>query len=490
MVVLDAIWIAYACVSAALGLYAVHRLALTVQAARSPNPRAEAADPHGDVPVVTVQLPLYNERFVAERLIDAACRLDWPRDRLEIQVLDDSTDDTAELCRELTGMWRSRGIDIHYLHRDDRTGYKAGALQAGLERARGQFVLVLDADFVADPDLLQRTIGHFADERVAMVQARWAHLNREQGALTELQALLLDGHFAVEQHGRAGYGRFFNFNGTAGLWRARAIFESGGWHGDTLTEDLDLSYRAQLRGWQFVYLCHEQVAGELPADIRGFKSQQFRWAKGSVQVARKLLVDVWRAPVPVRVKLEAAFHLTHNLPYLLSALLALLAVPALVWRGTDSDLALWLQLALVLGAPVVLAVYVAASQKRIGGWAAVWPALYRVPSLMALTAGMSLSQSRAVLEGLCGTGTREFVRTPKEGQGGRNNRAARRRYRRAAGWMPWLEIACAIYLAVGTGWAVGSGQLGAAPILAVFAIGFFVVGVATLAGPRVQSPAP
>jgi hypothetical protein len=479
----------YAALSILLGLYAVHRVHLVALAwrvrRRGPAP-APLPDP---LPVVTVQLPIYNERYVAARLIDAACALDWPADRLEVQVLDDSTDDTSAICAERVTAWRGRGIAAVHLRRASRAGYKAGALEAGLAAAAGELVLVLDADFVPAPDFLRRTVGHFADPAVGMVQARWEHLNRAAGPLTEVQALLLDGHFAVEQTARARTGRFFNFNGTAGLWRRAAIESAGGWQHDTLTEDLDLSYRALLAGWRFAYLLDQSVPAELPADINAFKSQQFRWAKGSVQVARKLLPAVVRSRQPLRVKIEAALHLTHNLPYLLTAALALLAVPALVWSEGGRAAPLALELALAAGAVLVTAGYLLAAERgihgRLGGRRAL-AVVARVPALLAVTAGISLSQARAVIEGAAGRPS-EFVRTPKSGEVG----AARRGpgYLARAGLTPILELAAAAWLAVGLGQAIAAGRLAAAPILALFAIGFACVGVASLAPTRARRPA-
>jgi Glycosyltransferase like family 2 len=481
-------WWAYLAVMAALALYALHRLhlVLAVWRTRSRAGRGhptESAPLPDELPIVTVQLPIYNERYVVERLVDAVCALDWPRDRLDIQVLDDSTDDTVALARARVDHWRRRGVAIEHVRRTDRAGFKAGALEHGLARARGQLILVLDADFVPPPDLLRRMAGHLTDEGVAMVQARWDHLNRASSPLTSLQALLLDGHFGVEQTARARTGRFFNFNGTAGLWRRSAIEDAGGWHGDTLTEDLDLSYRALLRGWRFAYLLEQSVPGELPADINGFKSQQFRWAKGSMQVARKLLPQVLRSRRGVAVKLEALFHLTHNLPYLLTAALALLAVPALAWREPAPLGSLWIEVALAIGAAAVTAAYLITAQAAVRpqplglrGGAAV---AARVPAIIALTAGISLSQSRAVLEGLAGRPS-EFVRTPKQGVVGVPRSPHSRGYPARAGMLPAVELAAAAYLATGLVHALSAGRYMAAPILGLFAFGFAAVGAASL----------
>ena len=272
-----------------------------------------------------MQLPLFNEMYVAARLLDAIALLEYPRDKLEIQVLDDSTDETQAICRAKVEELANQGLDIQYIHRTDRTGFKAGALEHGLKTARGEFVMVFDADFLPPVDFIERTVHFFTNAKVGMVQVRWDHVNRDYSRLTELQAMMLDGHFVIEHTARHRSGRFFNFNGTAGIWRREAIADAGGWSHDTLTEDMDLSYRAQLRGWEFIYLKDVVSPAELPVEMNAFKSQQFRWAKGSIQVAKKLLPTIWRSKdVPFNVKLEAFFHLTNNFAYPLLLLLSIL----------------------------------------------------------------------------------------------------------------------------------------------------------------------
>jgi hypothetical protein len=422
-----------------------------------------------ELPRVTVQLPLFNERLVAGRLLEAVTALDWPRDRLQIQVLDDSTDDCADFCRAECERLEAGGVDVEYRHRVDRRGFKAGALEAGLATATGDLILILDADFVPEPDLLRRVAGCFADPEVGMVQVRWEHINRDYSMLTEIQALLLDGHFVVEQSARSRSGRFFNFNGTAGVWRRRAIDDAGGWHHDTLTEDLDLSYRALLRGWQFRYLIGTAVPAELPVQMAGFKSQQFRWAKGSVQVARKLLPRLLRARLPWPVKLEGFFHLTQNVPYLLTAILAITAVPALALDGRPGS---WpLELALMIGTVGTLGAYCAASQRR------ALPALARLPALIAVTVGISINQSHAVIEGAIGHDS-PFIRTPKHGLTRTGQKP--RRYRSAIGLIPVAEIALAIYFAAGAVAAFAFGRPLAIPALGIFGAGFAYVGLLSL----------
>ena len=283
-------------------------------------------------PVVTIQLPIYNEMYVADRLIDAVCQIDYPRELLEIQVLDDSTDETQSVAEQAVRRNAARGVDITFIHRTDRSGYKAGALEAALKVAKGEFVAIFDADFIPTPDFLTRTVPFFTDPKVAMVQARWGHINQDYSLLTKIQSILLDGHFVLEHGGRNRAGLFFNFNGTAGIWRRVAITDAGGWQHDTLTEDLDLSYRAQLRGWRFVFLPDLIAPAEVPVEMNSFKSQQHRWAKGSIQTCLKLLPRILRSNVPLHVKTEAFFHLTANFNYPLMCVLSVLMAPAMVIR--------------------------------------------------------------------------------------------------------------------------------------------------------------
>jgi cellulose synthase/poly-beta-1,6-N-acetylglucosamine synthase-like glycosyltransferase len=414
---------------------------------------------------VTVQIPLYNEPAVAARVITAAADLRWPADLLEIQVLDDSTDGTVDIVGAAVAALRERGIDAHHIRRPGRTGFKAGALAHGLTLARGDFLLVLDADFVPPPDFLVRTIPRFADEEIGCVQARWAHLNRGASALTEAQSVILDGHFAVEQTARHRAGRFFNFNGTAGVWRRVAIDAAGGWSADTLTEDTDLSYRAQLAGWRLAYLPDVTAAAELPASMPAFQSQQFRWAKGQTQVARKLLARVWHAPLPLAVKAEAALHLTGNVAYLLLLALCLLAPFALA-KPRAIDLAL-------AGTTLTChAAFYVVSQRSLR-------ALLRLPSVMAVCAGLCVSQTRAVIEGLLGRPS-DFIRTPKDGSidpptshpsPRSRTRSIPRPRPRHSRHRP-VELALALYTAATLIAAIALGRWFAVPFLALFTVGF------------------
>jgi cellulose synthase/poly-beta-1,6-N-acetylglucosamine synthase-like glycosyltransferase len=368
-----------------LAFYGIHRSALLWTYLRH---RRERTAPsvrflESELPRVTVQLPMFNEMLVAERLIDAAARIDYPRERLEIQVLDDSIDATARVAKARCEALRRAGVDIHYVRRSDRRGYKAGALEEGLRHAKGEFVLVFDADFVPHPSAARDLVHFFADPTVGMVQARWGHLNREHSLLTRCQAMLLDGHFVIEHTARNRSGKFFNFNGTAGMWRRSTIEDAGGWEHDTITEDMDLSYRAQLAGWRFVYLPSVCVPAELPCDMTSFKSQQYRWAKGSVQTARKLLGRIVRAPIAPKVKREAFFHLTNNLAYVFLLVLAALQLPNMVIRRQMENPTL-----LLLDVPLfwatcgsVGAFYVVAHGDLYGSR---WQAIKRLPAMMAL----------------------------------------------------------------------------------------------------------
>lgn len=404
-----------------LALYGVHRLwLLRVWARERCRPRLPRPTLPADPalwPLVTVQLPIYNERFVARRLIDAAARLDWPAHLLEIQVLDDSNDDTCRIVDESAAYWQAQGINVCVLRRPQRTGYKAGALAHGLVRAQGEFLAVFDADFIPTVDFLQRTVPCFTDFGIGMVQARWDFLNAEYSWLTRVQALLLGPHFGIEHFVRCRRGLFFNFNGTAGIWRRSAIDAAGGWQADTVTEDLDLSYRAQLAGWHFLYLDDYAVPSELPATLADFRSQQQRWAKGSIQTAKKLLPTILCSPLPLSVKTEAAAHLLANLGWLFGAIVTFTLYPTILWRtGIGPYQLLRIDLPLFLGASVAIMVYFflyAVSQR--GRQNLLW-----LPLLPILAVGLAPCLAWAVMQGFLVRGG-DFVRTPKFGLRGRQN---------------------------------------------------------------------
>jgi cellulose synthase/poly-beta-1,6-N-acetylglucosamine synthase-like glycosyltransferase len=479
----------YLTILLALAFYGFHRSSLVFLYYRNRDKRPRAPGTFSDLPAVTVQLPLFNEMYVVERLLDAVAEIRYPRDRFQVQVLDDSTDETQEICQRKIAELRARhaDLDIEYVHRVDRKGFKAGALENGLSTAKGEFMLIFDADFLPQPDVLERCIHHFLDPRVAVVQCRWDHLNRDFSGLTEVQALMLDGHFIMEHAGRNRSGRFFNFNGTAGIWRRAAIADAGGWQHDTLTEDMDLSYRAQLRGWRFVYLPEIAAPAELPVEMSAFKAQQFRWAKGSVQVAKKLLPAILRSNATFSQKTEAFFHLTNNVAYPLLLLLSLLLLPNLALRphhGWREVLAI--DLPLFFGTTLSIASFYLASEREIAllrDPAAPrrldWSVLRRLPLVMSLGIGLCVSQSRAVLEAVFGRET-EFVRTPKHGIRGRLEAWSSKKYRAAKSITPFIELAMAAYFAVAMAVAVHHGHYLSMPFLALFLCGFGYVGWVSL----------
>lgn len=452
-----------------LAAFGCHRALLLVLYLRYRRRLETPPDPQ-TLPVVTVQLPLYNEMYVATRLLDAVCELDYPRDRLEIQVLDDSDDETCELLQLAVEKWRARGVDVRRLHRTKRIGFKAGALASGLESARGELIAVFDADFVPGTTFLRKTVPWFQDEGVGMVQARWDHLNRGFSLLTRIQAVLLDGHFRIEHAARFASGRFFNFNGTAGVWRRRAIETAGGWQHDTLTEDLDLSYRAQLHGWRFLYLAELGVPAELPVDIAGFKSQQYRWAKGSVQTARKLLGRILRARVPRKKKIEAFFHLTTNFAYPLMVLLSVLIFPAVLARQGNSEwMLLVIDLPLFLAATLSVVAYYSLSQLVFDDRE---EKLLRIlPAVLALGIGLSVNNSRAVLSGLIRNGG-TFVRTPKYRIVGPDASWRNKKYRAEVDGTFVLEGLLSLYLVVCLGLAIYQAMWLAVPFLYLFVQGY------------------
>ena len=496
-------WVTVAAYAVTLGLllpFAGHRLHLW-RLSRRPNP-IQRRKWSGPLPAVTVQLPVYNERHVVERLIDAACALDYPDDLLEIQLLDDSDDETSSLAASRIAHWRSRGRDVRHLRRTEREGYKAGALAAGLRSARGEFLLIFDADFVPGPGVVRDLLPSFSNPAVGMAQARWDHLNEGQSWLTRAQAVLLDGHFAFEQGGRFRGGRFFNFNGTAGMWRRAALVDAGGWHFDTLTEDLDVSYRAQLEGWRFVYRDDVGVPAELPASLEAFLTQQRRWAQGGIQTARKVLPAVLRSSAPDAAKWEAFVHLCGHLAHPLTLLLGLLVLPAaLARRRVGLDAFWWVDLLLfVMATGPFVWFYVQAARTRRR------PApVKRALETIALGVGLSLFLTRSVLRGL--RSTRDpFRRTPKRGvailetslwPGPRT--AVDPGYERT-GWTAAAAAGVALggALAAETVFALTSGLWASAPFIGLFSFGFLRLGSAGLVssglppepegGPREESP--
>src|SRR6476646_1309810 len=469
---------AYFFVLVILAIYGWHRYYLVYLYMRNKDRQPKPQPPLDPQPVVTIQLPLYNEMYVADRLIDAVCRIEYPRERLEIQVLDDSTDETGSIADLAVRRFAAQGFDIKYFHRANREGYKAGALEAGLKVARGEFIAIFDADFIPSPDFLNRLMPHFADPGVGMVQARWGHINQDYSLLTKIQSILLDGHFVLEHGGRHRAGRFFNFNGTAGAWRRVAIDDAGGWQHDTLTEDLDLSYRAQLRGWRFVFLSDVIAPAEVPVEMNGFKSQQHRWAKGSVQTCMKLLPRILRADVPLGVKVEAFFHLTANFNYILMCVLSVLIFPSMVIRYNMG----WYEM-LLIDVPLFFAAtfsfcnFYAVCQREIyPDWRA---RLKYVPFLMSVGIGLSVNNTRAVVEALFNRES-EFARTPKYRIEANADEWVGKKYRQSVAVQPLIEVALGLYFTATVFYALANQIYGTLPFLVLFQVGFLYTGLLSI----------
>ena len=475
-----AILVPYFFLLALLAVYGIHRYEI-IRLYRKhrkhvPEPPSRRFD---ELPRVTIQLPLYNERFVVERLLEEIAKIDYPRDRLQIQVLDDSTDETHPFTERLVGEYRAHGLPIEYHHRRNRHGFKAGALEEGLRLATGELIAIFDADFLPPSDFLQRTVHHFTDPRVGLVQTRWTYLNREYNLLTKVQAILLDGHFILEHVGRSGAGLFFNFKGTAGILRRQMIEESGGWEHDTLTEDADLSYRAQLLGWKFVYLPNVECPSELPVDTHGFQVQQFRWAKGQTQVSLKLLRRILSAAIPRREKMEAVWHLTPNICYPLMILVTALLLPVMVVRfyiGWQEMV--FLDLPFVLATFFSVVVFYTYAQVAAGhrGW---FRSLLMIPAVMAAGVSLTLSNTRAVVEALIGHKT-SFVRTPKYAITGSGQADVPARYRSRSGFLPYLELLLGTYFVGVIVYLVDALNLLAVPFMLLFAGGYYWAAFSTL----------
>jgi len=474
-----------------VSLYGLHRYVLVYLYYRHRRNAPQPAGRFQELPRVTVQLPMYNERLVARRIIEKTCQIDYPRDRMQIQVLDDSVDQTCVIARKAVEEMRAQGSDIEYVHRDDRTGYKAGALANGLRTAKGEFITIFDADFVPDPQILGRSIHYFTDPRVCVVQTRWDHLNRNDSLLTRSQAIFLDGHFAIEHVARNRSDRFMSFNGTAGTWRRAAIEDAGGWQHDTLTEDLDLSYRAQLKGWKFVFLPDLTAPAELPPEMSAFKAQQFRWTKGGAQTALKLLPKVLLSKAPLKAKIEAMFHLTCFTVHLYMLILVVLLFPALYlqcvpmesgtfWRGVF-DLSVF-----TLATMSASVFYLASQVELLRDWRSV---LKYMPMLMALGVGVSVSNSKAILEALLGKQS-EFVRTPKYGERKRVSRFAlvpSGDKRRKRNLLPYVEFCFGIYMVLCVACSVVNLRAAmSTPFLVIFAFGFFYVSVMSFQTERIR----
>ena len=470
----------YFLVLSILAIFGMHRYYLVYLYLKNKKAVPKPEGKFIELPRVTIQLPMYNEMYVAERLIDAVVKMDYPRELLEIQVLDDSTDETVAIASRRVNYYKDQGLDISYLHRQNRQGYKAGALEEGMKVAKGEFIAVFDADFVPHKHFLMNTIHFFTAPQVGMVQMRWSHLNRNFSLITKLQSIFLDGHFVIEHTARNRSGRFFNFNGTAGIWRKTAISAGGGWQHDTLTEDLDLSYRTQMKGWQFIYLPEYSVPAELPVDIVAFKAQQHRWAKGSIQTAKKLLPKIFKAHLPLHVKVEAFFHLAANMAYLLMVPLSISILPVVIFRRDLN----WNQMIIydvplfLMATASVSALYIVSQKELYSDWTSTFKYL---PLLMGLGIGLSVNNSFAVIEALRNKES-EFVRTPKFGIEKRNDSWGTKKYKGNKKLLiPLVELVLGFYFTVAVVICINEGIWLTLPFLMLFQYGYLYISFLSFA---------
>ncbi|MBA3715398.1 MAG: glycosyltransferase [Pyrinomonadaceae bacterium] len=475
--------VVYFSILGVLAIYGAYRIKQVIDfwRYRRIEPQPAALYREEELPHITVQLPLFNEMYVVERLLQAVTALDYPRERLEIQVLDDSIDETVGRASATVEHYRREGFDIHYIHRIDRTGFKAGALENGLKTAKGELVAIFDADFVPKPDSLRKLVHYFTDPLVGCTQMRWSHINGSYNLLTRLQTIMLDGHFVIEQTVRNRTGGFFNFNGTAGIWRRRTIELSGGWQHDTLTEDTDLSFRAQLMGWRFVYLLDEDAPSEIPVEINAFKAQQRRWAKGVMQVGLKLYPRIWRAPLPFRVKAEMLFRLTGNISYPLMIVVSFLQFPLLLVRYNQGFFNLMLfDVPILFFSTVSVVLFYGSAVWYLDRAETRWRRLMHLPLVMAVGIGLAFSNARAVLEALLGIKS-EFVRTPKYSvEKSTDETWKRKNYKRKRGLLPLLELSFAVYFLLAILYAAHMRLWGTIPFLGLFFFGYAYIGTMSL----------
>ena len=475
-----AVLLPYFAVMIVLAVYGVHRYTmcyLYYKYRKNYNPNPPRL--FDSLPMVTVQLPIFNEQFVIDRLIEAICAMDYPSDKLDIQVLDDSTDETQQVAAAIVARYAALGHPIAYIHRTNRHGYKAGALDAGLKVAKGEYVAIFDADFVPPTDWLMKVIHHFAEPEIGMVQTRWSHMNRDYSMLTQIEAILLDGHFVMEHGARVRSGDYFNFNGTAGMWRIKAISDGGGWQHDTLTEDTDLSYRSQLAGWKFKYLPEVECPSELPIEMTAFKTQQARWAKGLIQTSIKVLPLMFKSHVPRRIKIEAVYHLTANLSYPLMVIMSVLLLPAMVCRFYQG----WFQMLLIdfplfTASTFSIAVFYVMSERVLfpKTW---WKTFLYLPFLMALGIGLTVTNTKAVVEALVGHKS-AFVRTPKYRVAKKGEKSQAAKYRKRLILAPWIELLLGCYFFAAILYTFSNHNYFTAPFLILFVIGYWYTGLMSL----------
>lgn len=467
-----------------LGLFGVHKyFLLSIYKKYKNHPIPKPPDPE-IWPDVTVQLPIFNERYVVKRLIRSCVCLDYPKDKLHIQILDDSNDMTVKLVSRLVKVLKNKGFRIDHVRRPDRVGFKAGALAYGLENTDSEFIAIFDADFVPDSDFLKKSVPYIMQEGIGMIQTRWGHINRGYSMLTQLQAIFLDAHFMIEHVARNRSGRFFNFNGTAGMWRKQAIIDAGGWQHDTLTEDLDLSYRSQLAGWKFTYLPDVIAPAELPAEMNAYKNQQHRWAKGSVQTGLKLIPRIWRSDFPLFIRMEAIIHLCNNFAYLLMAIPALLLVPVVKIQVGIEEVPwklVFVYLTVFLSATVSVIIYYARTIKETRG--SYWPGIIYLPALMGLGIGMSLNNGRAAVEAILRKQS-DFIRTPKFMLEGRKGTWRKKFYRPAKSFQPFIELLIGGYFTWGWLYFASQEVYYAMPFFLLFIFGFYYIGILSMSSLR------
>lgn len=469
----------YAFVMIVLTIFALHAWIMCIYYLRArKKPRPEAGELR-EYPLVCVQLPMFNEKFVVERLLEQVVQMDWPRSKFEIQVLDDSTDETTELCKRLVDKYKSEGFRIKLLHRVDRKGYKGGALTEGLAKTKAEYVAVFDADFLPPEDFLKRTIPFFSNPKVAVVQSRWEHINYDYSILTRAQAILLDQHFAVEQDMRCRFNHFMTFNGTAGVWRKKAIEDAGGWDGSCLAEDVDLSFRAQLKGWKFVYINDLRSPSELPIDVAGFKSQQFRWAKGTIQAGRKLLPDILTSKLSLIGKFEAIMHLTAHLVYPMMFLLAILIAPLLLVRNSGIDYRPYFAFMSVIsvGGIAYFGLYILAQMDSYSNWKT---RILAIPFVISSVMALSVNNSLAVIEGFMGKAS-EFVRTPKYNVKGRKDGKGAKAYRAKLKASTFIELVLGLYLAATAVYSLITMQYAILPFIILYSVGFLSFSFSSIA---------
>ena len=440
-------------------------------------------DIDSNLPFVSIQLPVFNEMYVMERLIDATVKMNYPLDRFEIQILDDSTDETLEISRRKAEEHRANGVNIEVVVRPDRKGYKAGALQYGMSKLKGEFIAIFDADFIPDPNFLRATIPHFENSKIGVVQTRWAHINKDYSLLTRVQAFFLDAHFTVEQGGRNRSGYFMNFNGTAGIWRKSTIEDAGGWQADTITEDLDLSYRAQMNGWQFIYLEDFHSPAELPADMQSFKSQQFRWIKGGAEVARKILPKMFNTKFPFSVKLNAFTHLLSSSVYIIIFLLIMLSIPVLIFKGNViSERQLKFSSIYLLSTLAIAIFYYISVRSNIKNKTTSYlEYFFMLIMFLVITMGLSFHNSFAALRGLFGEET-PFIRTPKFNITSSKDNWLEKQYKEFKwDWNLFFEFLLAGYFLFGIGWAIYFRDFTLLPLHVMAFMGFSLIIYYTLA---------